>query len=136
MKATARLVTSAGIFQGLGKAAAVACLLLPCLPCLACLLGCASHAVGSIGVKLARDQKTGQVRVFEAPPGTGKRAGLEVGDRIVAVDGKDVSTFATNDELRRALRGDAGTRVRLTVERDGVRRDIDVERGGPLEEQP
>ncbi len=91
--------------------------------------------VGSIGVSLARDHKTGDVRVFEAPPGTGQRAGLAAGDRILAIDGRDVHTFATDDDVRAALRGSVGTRVRLVVERDGERREIEVERG-PLANQP
>jgi C-terminal processing protease CtpA/Prc len=96
---------------------------------------CASHSVGSIGVKLARDHVSGRVRVFEAPPGTGQRAGLAAGDVIVAIDGKDVHSFASDDDLRKALRGDVGTKVKLTVEREGERREVEVERG-PLAEQP
>ena len=80
-------------------------------------------------MNLARDQKTGRVRVFEAPPGTGQRAGLAAGDLIIAIDGKDVHDFKSNDDVRAALRGKVGTRVRLTIERDGERREIEVERG-------
>jgi carboxyl-terminal processing protease len=98
------------------------------------LVGCASRPVGSIGVNLARDQKTGRVRVFEAPPGTGQRAGLAAGDLILEIDGKDIHEFKSNDEVRKALRGDVGTRVRLTVEREGERRVIEVERGAVAEE--
>jgi C-terminal processing protease CtpA/Prc len=94
---------------------------------------CGGQAVGSIGVALARNHVTGGVRVVEAPPGTGQRAGLAAGDQILAVDGKDVHTFTSDDELRSALRGPVGTRVKLRVERDGETREIEVERGGPVE---
>ncbi len=121
MKATATLVRRSGIFQRAWI--------------LALLLSCGGSAVGSIGVKLARNQKTGQVRVFEAPPGTGQRAGLAAGDVIVAIDGKSVLDFASDDDIRKALRGDVGTRVKLTIERDGERRDIEVERGKLADEK-
>lgn len=124
MKATGTLRIQAGIFQRLWNALFLAFL----------LASCAGKPVGSIGVNLARDQKTGRVRVFEAPPGTGQRAGLAAGDLIVAIDGKDIHEFKSNDEVRAALRGDVGTRVRLTIERDGERRDLEVERGKVAQE--
>jgi len=123
MKATATLATTSGFFQSLWKAL------------LLLLVACGSHQVGSIGVKLARDHVSGRVRVYEAPPGTGQRAGLAAGDVIVAIDGKDIHSFASDDDVRKALRGDVGTKVKLTVERDGEKRDVEVERG-PLAEQP
>ncbi len=123
MKATATLGTRSGIFQRLWNAP------------LLLFLACASRPVGSIGVELARDHVTGRVRVYQAPPGTGQRAGLEPGDVILAIDGKDIHSFASDDDVRKALRGDVGTRVKLTVERSGARREIEVERG-PLAEQP
>ncbi len=59
------------------------------------------------------------------------RAGLEPGDEIVAVDGKDVRKMSPA-EVRAALRGPVGTKVKLEVERGGARREVLVERG-PLE---
>ncbi len=96
--------------------------------------GCA-HEQGSIGAMLSRNHTTGRVTVRNVPPGTGQRAGLEPGDEIVAIDGKDIHELGSDEEVRKALRGDVGTRVKLTVVRDGARRDLVVERGGGLMEK-
>lgn len=42
--------------------------------------------------------------------------GLRIGDRIVAVDGKD-TTFSNADEVKALLRGEIGTVVKVTVGR-------------------
>jgi carboxyl-terminal processing protease len=63
-----------------------------------------------------------------APNGPAADAGVQAGDVIVAVDGRDV-TAATAPDLARALTGDAGTAVTLTVERGGGRLDLAVTRG-------
>jgi hypothetical protein len=56
--------------------------------------------------------------------GPGAKAGLAKGDRILAVDGKpaaDVTLPAAREKLRT---GAPGTKVRLTVESKGARRDV------------
>lgn len=45
-----------------------------------------------------------------------QRAGIERGDELIAVDGVHVSQL-TVEELRRRLRGEIGTEVRLTIAR-------------------
>jgi len=52
-----------------------------------------------------------------------ERAGIELGDRIVSVDGQ---RFANFDDLSRELRRNPGERVTLEIERDGAVRTIDV----------
>lgn len=94
-----------------------------------------AHEQGSIGAMLSRNHVTGRVAVRAVPPGTGRQAGLEPGDEIVAIDGKDVQSFASDEEVRQALRGDVGTKVVLTVKRQGARRQIAVERGGKLQDK-
>ncbi len=96
---------------------------------------CAATEQGSIGVMLVRNHANGRVSIRTVPPGTGQRAGLEPGDEIVAIEGKPVSGFSSDEEIRKALRGDVGTKVKLTVLREGARREIEVERGGRLEEK-
>lgn len=49
----------------------------------------------------------------------GEQAGLKAGDRIVNVDGEDVIGFTTMEAVK-LMRGEKGTKVTLTVERDGV----------------
>jgi carboxyl-terminal processing protease len=51
------------------------------------------------------------------------RAGLQVGDRIVEVDGDDARSWTVSDASDR-IRGEIGTDVEVTVERDGIPQPI------------
>lgn len=57
------------------------------------------------------------------------RAGLKIGDRIVAIDGKDAKGFTT-DEVSSRLKGDPGTFVKVTVEHlvGGARETVKLRR--------
>lgn len=63
----------------------------------------------------------------------GERAGLLAGDRITHVDGKDIIGISTMEAVK-LMRGPEGTRVVLTVERDGVAEPLtfDITRGNVL----
>ncbi len=65
-------------------------------------------------------------RIVFAQPYKGSpadRAGIRIGDKIIAIDGKDATGY-TNEQASAALKGDPGTKVRITVERlDGSRHD-------------
>lgn len=54
-------------------------------------------------------------------------SGLLRGDLILAIDGVDATGFAISDCIHR-IRGAEGTRVGLTVDRDGTRKDFTVTR--------
>lgn len=91
------------------------------------LAACGSAAPGTIGAALGK-RKDGRVFVRAAPPGEGAaQAGLEVDDEIVAIDGRDVRTMNEQD-IRRAVRGDVGTKFAVTIVRHGARRDVTVTR--------
>lgn len=95
------------------------------------ILGCGPKWGGSIGAILVQ-RPSGQVYVKETPPDhAASRAGIEVGDEIVSIDGKDTRKMSPA-EVRAALRGPVGTKVKLGIERRGERREVIVERG-PLE---
>jgi len=47
-----------------------------------------------------------------------ERAGIEAGDVVLAVDGVSVNGTTMNDQISR-IRGEAGTEVTLTIQRDG-----------------
>jgi C-terminal processing protease CtpA/Prc len=92
-------------------------------------VACGGSAGGSIGAVLGKRHSDGRVYVRDVPAGmTGAEAGLEPGDEIVAIDGRDVRTMSTED-VQGALRGKIGTTVVLTVDRAGARRDVPVRRG-------
>ena len=91
------------------------------------IAACASGAPGTIGALLGQ-RSDGRLFVRGVPSGQGADlAGLEVDDEIVAIDGRPVKEM-TQEEVRRAVRGDVGSKLTLTVERAGQRRDVKVVR--------
>jgi serine protease Do len=81
---------------------------------------------GYLGVNLA-PAKDGVLVTAVVPGSPAEKAGLEAGDRIVAIDGRAV---ATEKDLRDALHGlDAGKRVTVEVKRDGDRKRLDATLG-------
>lgn len=103
------------------------------------ITACASSAPGTIGALLGQ-RSDGRLFVRGVPPGQGAdRAGLEIDDEIVAIEGRSVKEMS-QEEVRRAVRGDVGAKLKVTVERSGQRRDVLVERSpilaGPGEARP
>lgn len=89
---------------------------------------CASAAPGTIGAVLGKQRTDGRLFVRGVPPGEGAdKAGLEVDDEIVAIEGHPVKEMS-EDDVKRAVRGDVGTALTVTVERAGQRRDVKVVR--------
>ena len=88
---------------------------------------CSGPAQGTIGAKLGQ-RPDGRLFVRETPAGEGAaQAGLELDDEILAIDGRPVREM-TEEDVRRAVRGDVGTTMTLRVERTGVKRDVKVKR--------
>ena len=72
------------------------------------------------GVGIQMDVRDSGVTVIGALPGTpAERAGIITGDRIVEIQGKSTHGL-TQEEALKALRGPAGSVVRIAVERPGV----------------
>lgn len=86
------------------------------------------YGIGTL-LQNTAEGEIGIVRVFPGSPA--EAAGLHVGDVIVAVDGDAVSGADGRSYLEavRRMRGGEGTRVTLTVRRDGERMAIPVTRG-------
>jgi C-terminal processing protease CtpA/Prc len=84
-------------------------------------IGCGSE-MGTIGALLGQ-KPDGRLFVRETPQGlAAARQGIEPGDEILLVDGKDVRQMSER-ELYRSLSGDVGTAVKLTLVRgDAVMR--------------
>jgi carboxyl-terminal processing protease len=72
------------------------------------------------GLGLRVDVRDGWITVVSPLPGSpSEAAGLQTGDRVVRIDGMDTKGL-TSEEALVKLRGAAGSRVVLTVERQGV----------------
>ena len=72
------------------------------------------------GLGIQIDARERWITIIAPLPGTpGERAGLQTGDRIIAIDGAPTEGMQP-DEARRALRGEPGSRVALTIDRPGV----------------
>jgi len=90
---------------------------------------CSAPWTGSVGAVLGKSNVDGRVFVHEVPPDMGAaKAGILVGDEVVAIDGKPVAKMSP-PEVHEALAGKVGTKVRVSVVRDGVTKDLVVERG-------
>ena len=63
---------------------------------------------------------------FENSPA--KKAGLKKGDIIIKINGEDM-TGKTSSDASQLIKGVAGTKVLITIERDGKQQDIEVKRG-------
>ena len=95
---------------------------------LALSLAC-TKAPGSIGAVLAQAKDDGHVTIREVPPGLpAAAAGVEVGDEILLIDGRDVRAMSP-DQIHRALEGDVGSTVRLTLLRRARIERVEVRRG-------
>ena len=76
-----------------------------------------SGSFGGIGVYMGF--KNGGVHIISVMPGSpGEEAGLQAGDRILAVDGIDVDEILP-DEVAIKIRGKAGSTVDLLIAREG-----------------
>jgi carboxyl-terminal processing protease len=78
-----------------------------------------------IGVEITSSEN--YITVIAPIKGTpGERAGILAGDRILEVDGKDLSGFSTMDAVK-LIRGPEGTKVTLKIQRDGVAEPFTLE---------
>lgn len=80
-----------------------------------------------IGVSVVQDSD-GSIKIVSVVDGSpAKAAGLRAGDFIRAVGGKDVKDEGYTTALSQ-LRGEAGTQVTVTIETDGVQREVTLTR--------
>ncbi len=82
-----------------------------------------------MGAVLGKNNLDGRLYVREVPPDMGAgKVGLRAGDEVIAIEGKAVSSM-TPEEVHGALAGAVGTKVKMTVARDGQTLRFEVERG-------
>lgn len=79
-----------------------------------------------IGVVISGGEEyTTVIEVYDDAPA--KKAGIQVGDMIIKVDGKDVKGVS-NSDLAKMVRGKKGTKVNITVKRNDEELSMDVKR--------
>lgn len=83
--------------------------------------------VGS-GIGVEMGLRDGYVRILRTlPDNPARRAGILAGDIIYKVDGEEVWNMSS-DEISRRVRGESGTKVKITVVRDGKELDFEMTR--------
>ncbi|OWY65072.1 carboxyl-terminal protease [cyanobacterium TDX16] len=87
-----------------------------------------SGELTGVGLQIALNSKTGQLEVVAPIAGSpAEKAGIQSRDRILKIDGVP-TTQLTLDEAAAKMRGPAGSKVLLIVERDGSPTEIQVAR--------
>ena len=85
---------------------------------------------GGIGATLTRPNEEGDIILEPIPGNPAAAAGIQAGDRLLAVDGQPITSAMTVQEVAEMIRGETGTFVILTVihldETEAV--DIEIER--------
>lgn len=81
---------------------------------------------GGIGARIERDSQN-QFRLFPFDNSPAKRAGVQDGDILLAIDGVEINAETPQDDVLSLLRGDKGTSVRLVVFRDEDQRDYNFQ---------
>jgi carboxyl-terminal processing protease len=83
------------------------------------------------GIGINFDIRDGHLIVISPLEGTPAfRLGIRAADRIASIDGKDVPTTITNNDVFKQLRGPEGSTVHVGIERDGTagRLEFDIVR--------
>lgn len=83
-----------------------------------------SGQYAGIGVTMKNSNGKHEVALVNAA-GPAIKAGIEVGDIVLKVDGKDITSLSL-DQLVLLMRGEEGTKVTLTVSRAGQQKDITI----------
>ena len=82
-----------------------------------------------IGVTVTKDEETGGLLVIQLEEGgSAKEGGIMAGDLIVAVDGTDIRELELNTITNDYIKGPEGTKVVITISRQGHETDISCER--------
>ena len=80
-----------------------------------------------MGVEIQKqeDNSIKIVTIFENSPA--EKAGFALGDIIIKVGGKDIGGMDT-DEVSKLIKGKVGTKVKITIKRDGKEKEIELTR--------
>lgn len=85
-----------------------------------------SGRFGGIGAYVSQNE-AGQIVLEPMPDLPAARAGVQKGDVVLMVDDTEVKEGMTGDEVVNLIRGDIGSTVRLTLQREGQAEPVVVE---------
>ena len=81
-----------------------------------------------IGIYMVADSQSGRVMVYyPIPESPAEEAGIKAGDKIIKVDGVEY-TVEDFSNISKYIKGEAGTKVNIVIERDGKELSFDIER--------
>ena len=82
---------------------------------------------GGVGIEVT--QEDGLIKVISPIDGTPAiRAGIKTGDRIAGIDGNSIAGLQLNEAIDK-MRGAAGSKITLTILREGEKKPFDVTLG-------
>jgi carboxyl-terminal processing protease len=80
---------------------------------------------GGVGIEVTQDEN-GLIKVVSPIDGTpAARAGIKTGDRIVGIDGTSITTLPLQEAIDK-MRGSVGSKINLTILREGEKKPFDV----------
>ncbi|MBD2091195.1 S41 family peptidase [Microcoleus sp. FACHB-1515] len=84
--------------------------------------------LSGVGIRLQAEEETGNLTVVEPIPNSpAAAAGIRVGDRILAIDGRSTQGMSV-EEASSLIRGEAGTDITLRIDRDSSSFDLSLVR--------
>jgi len=83
-----------------------------------------SGEFGGVGVEIS--QENGFIRVITPIDDTpAKKAGIKPGDLITRIDGESLQNIGIDETINR-MRGEAGTKIKLTILREGEQKPLEI----------
>jgi len=80
---------------------------------------------GGVGIEVTQDEG-GLIKVISPIDGTpASRAGIKTNDRIAGIDGQSIAGLPLNEAIDK-MRGPAGSKITLTILREGEKKPFDV----------
>jgi carboxyl-terminal processing protease len=80
---------------------------------------------GGVGIEVTQDEG-GLIKVISPIDGTpASRAGIKTADRIAGIDGQSIAGLPLNEAIDK-MRGPAGSKITLTILREGEKKPFDV----------
>ncbi|HJT43560.1 MAG TPA: S41 family peptidase [Rhizomicrobium sp.] len=81
---------------------------------------------GGVGIEVTQEDGNGLIKVISPIDGTpASRAGIKTGDRIAGIDGTSIAGLQLNEAIDK-MRGAAGSKITLTILREGEKKPFDV----------